>query len=101
MKTAFMVAALCAAGWAAGAMAQADRPVEKASAAATQPEDQQNIVVRGHRRRWEPDRIVCKDLDQPGSRLNVVRVCRTMLQWATDLRDDQQMLLQKQYNGAP
>jgi hypothetical protein len=59
------------------------------------------INVEGSKRRWDPERIVCKDLDQPGSRLNVKRVCRSMLEWASDKREDQQLLIQKQYNGAP
>ncbi|MBV9929542.1 MAG: hypothetical protein JO013_01195 [Alphaproteobacteria bacterium] len=59
------------------------------------------IHVEGSRRKWDPQRIVCKDLDQPGSRLSVKRVCRSMLEWASDRREDQQLLIQKQYNGAP
>jgi hypothetical protein len=59
------------------------------------------IHVQGMKRKWDPQRIVCKDLDQPGSRLNVKKVCRSMLEWASDKREDQQLLIQKQYNGAP
>jgi hypothetical protein len=59
------------------------------------------IHVEGSRRKWDPQRIVCKELDQPGSRLSVRRVCRSMLEWASDKREDQQLLIQKQYNGAP
>ena len=59
------------------------------------------LHVQGSKRRWDPERIVCKDLDQPGSRLSVKRVCRSMLEWASDRREDQQLLIQKQYNGAP
>jgi hypothetical protein len=59
------------------------------------------IHVQGSRHKWDPARIVCKDIDQPGSRLNVKRVCRSMLEWASDKREDQQLLIQKQYNGAP
>jgi len=60
-----------------------------------------DIHVQGTRHKWDPQRIVCKELDQPGSRLNVKRVCRSMLEWASDKREDQQLLIQKQYNGAP
>jgi hypothetical protein len=60
-----------------------------------------DIHVQGQRHKWDPQRIVCKELDQPGSRLNVKRVCRSMLEWASDRREDQQLLIQKQYNGAP
>ncbi|HMC91644.1 MAG TPA: hypothetical protein VKI45_04200 [Allosphingosinicella sp.] len=59
------------------------------------------IQIDGSRRKWNPQRVVCKDLDQPGSHLNTKRVCRSMLEWASDRREDQQVLLQKQYNGAP
>ncbi len=59
------------------------------------------IIVTGTRKKWDPDRVVCKDIDLPGSRLNTKRICRTMLQWASDKREDQQLLIQKQYNGAP
>jgi hypothetical protein len=59
------------------------------------------LHVQASRRRWDPQRVVCKDLDQPGSHLNVKRVCRSMLEWASDRREDQQLLIQKQYNGAP
>jgi len=60
-----------------------------------------DLHVQGSRRKWDPERIVCKELDQPGSRLSVKRVCRSMLEWASDRREDQQLLIQKQYNGAP
>jgi hypothetical protein len=75
-----------------------------AQAAASSPDPAPSgptIHVEGSRRKWDPQRIVCKDLDQPGSRLNVKRVCRSMLEWAAGKREDQQLLIQKQYNGAP
>jgi hypothetical protein len=58
------------------------------------------IHVDGSRRRWDPERIVCRDVAQPGSRLNSQRVCRSMLEWASAKREEQQLLIQKQYNGA-
>ncbi|HEY0314072.1 MAG TPA: hypothetical protein VGC56_16480 [Allosphingosinicella sp.] len=61
----------------------------------------QTIVVDGQKKHWDPQRIVCKSLDQPGSRLNTKRVCQSMLQWAASKREDQQLLIEKQYNGAP
>ena len=61
----------------------------------------QTIVVEGRKKHWDPQRIVCKSLDQPGSRLNTKRVCQSMLQWAASKREDQQLLIEKQYNGAP
>jgi hypothetical protein len=58
------------------------------------------IHVTGSRRKWDPERVVCKEISQPGSRLNVQRVCRSMLEWASDKRENQQTLIEKQYNGA-
>jgi hypothetical protein len=58
------------------------------------------INVTGSRRKWEPQRVVCKELTEPGSRLSVKRICRSMLEWASDKRENQQALIEKQYNGA-
>jgi hypothetical protein len=60
-----------------------------------------SIVVNGNRKRWDPERMVCREVVLPGSRLNVKKICRTMLEWASTRREDQQLLIQKQYNGAP
>jgi hypothetical protein len=80
---------------AASPQAQPQPAVQTQPAAENAP-----IRIDGSRRRWNPQRIVCKDLEQPGSHLSVRRVCRSMLEWASDKREDQQLLIQKQYNGA-
>jgi hypothetical protein len=76
-------------------------PQAAAQAPAPDPNPMGSIIVNANRKRWDPQRVVCKELDQPGSRLNVKKVCRTMLEWASDRREDQQLLIQKQFNGAP
>lgn len=77
-------------------------PPSVAPATAAQPGEASGpmINVTGSRRKWDPERVVCREVAQPGSRLNVKRVCRSMLEWASDKREEQQTLIQKQYNGA-
>jgi hypothetical protein len=77
-------------------------PPSVGAASAPQPGEASGppIEVTGSRRKWDPDRVVCREVTQPGSRLNVKRVCRSMLEWASDKREEQQLLIQKQYNGA-
>jgi hypothetical protein len=77
-------------------------PPSVGAASASQPGETTGapIEVTGTRRKWDPERVVCREVTQPGSRLNVKRVCRSMLEWASDKREEQQVLMQKQYNGA-
>jgi hypothetical protein len=99
MKTALMVAIVSALELGSAAAAQSAQPATS-TAAVPQQEAPQSIVINGRKRRFEPNRVVCKDLEQTGSRINVTRVCRTMLEWAAEQRADQQTLSEKQYNGA-
>jgi hypothetical protein len=48
----------------------------------------------------DPNRVVCKYSDEPGSRLQRRKVCQTAAEWAERKRIEFQNLLEKQYNGA-
>lgn len=50
--------------------------------------------------RYDPNRIVCKHSDEPGSRIQRRKVCHTAAEWAERKRIEFQHLLEKQYNGA-
>ena len=48
----------------------------------------------------DPGKMICKRQPQIGSRLAVKKTCLTAAQWEDQRRADQQMLLEKQRNGA-
>ena len=48
----------------------------------------------------DPDRMLCKYIGEPGSRLQRRRVCQTVAEWAEQRRLEQQYLRQNQRNGA-
>lgn len=50
--------------------------------------------------RYDPNRVVCKYSDEPGSRIQRRKVCQTAAEWAERKRIEFQNLLEKQYNGA-
>jgi hypothetical protein len=49
---------------------------------------------------WDPDRMICKYSDEPGSRIQRRKVCHTAAEWAERKRIEMQNLLEKQRNGA-
>ena len=49
---------------------------------------------------YDPNRMICKRSDEPGSRLQRRKVCYTAAEWAERKRIEFQYLLEKQYNGA-
>lgn len=51
-------------------------------------------------RLYNPDRVICKYSDEPGSRIQRRKVCHTEAEWAERKRIEFQHLLLKQYNGA-
>jgi hypothetical protein len=48
----------------------------------------------------DPNRMICKYSDEPGSRIQRRKVCQTEAEWAERKRIEFQNLLEKQYNGA-
>jgi hypothetical protein len=48
----------------------------------------------------DPNRLVCKYSDEPGSRIQRRKVCYSAAEWAERKRIEFQYLLEKQYNGA-
>jgi hypothetical protein len=50
--------------------------------------------------RGDPNRMVCKHTDEPGSRIQRRKVCHTAAEWAERKRIEFQHLLEKQHNGA-
>lgn len=48
----------------------------------------------------DPNRVICKYGDEPGSRIQRRKVCQTAAEWAERKRIEFQNLLEKQYNGA-
>ena len=49
---------------------------------------------------YDPDRMICKRSDEPGSRIQRRKVCHTAAEWAERKRIEFQHLLEKQRNGA-
>lgn len=49
---------------------------------------------------YDPNRMICKHSDEPGSRIQRRKVCHTAAEWAERKRIEFQHLLEKQYNGA-
>lgn len=70
------------------------------AAAPAPPAQPSGILVNGQRNHGDPNRKICKDLGQPGSRLSVERVCRTASEWEAEKAQNKQLLLLKQTNGA-
>jgi hypothetical protein len=48
----------------------------------------------------DPNRMICKHTDEPGSRIQRRKVCHTAAEWAERKRLEFQNLLEKQRNGA-
>ena len=48
----------------------------------------------------DPNRVICKYGDEPGSRIQRRKVCQTEAEWAERKRIEFQNLLERQYNGA-
>ena len=48
----------------------------------------------------DPNRMICKRTDEPGSRIQRRKVCHTAAEWAERKRIEMQHLLEKQRNGA-
>ncbi|HYE27835.1 MAG TPA: hypothetical protein VEA61_06350 [Allosphingosinicella sp.] len=49
---------------------------------------------------YDPNRMICKRSDEPGSRIQRRQVCATAAEWAERKRIEMQHLLEKQRNGA-
>ena len=49
---------------------------------------------------YDPNRIICKRGEEPGSRIQRRKVCATASEWAERKRIEMQNLLEKQRNGA-
>jgi hypothetical protein len=49
---------------------------------------------------YDPNRIICKRSDEPGSRIQRRKVCATASEWAERKRIEMQNLLEKQRNAA-
>lgn len=49
---------------------------------------------------YDPNRMICKRSDEPGSRIQRRKVCATEAEWAERKRIEMQNLLEKQRNGA-
>lgn len=49
---------------------------------------------------YDPNRMICKRSDEPGSRIQRRKVCATAAEWAERKRIEMQHLLEKQRNGA-
>ena len=49
---------------------------------------------------YDPNRMICKNTDAPGSRIQRRKVCHTAAEWAERKRIEMQHLLEKQRNGA-
>ena len=49
---------------------------------------------------YDPNRMICKNSDEPGSRIQRRKVCATAAEWAERKRIEMQNLLEKQRNGA-
>ncbi|HEX6377037.1 MAG TPA: hypothetical protein VFZ91_15100 [Allosphingosinicella sp.] len=48
----------------------------------------------------DPNRMICKHSDEPGSRIQRRKICHTAAEWAERKRIEFQYLLEKQRNGA-
>jgi hypothetical protein len=49
---------------------------------------------------YDPNRMICKLSDEPGSRIQRRKTCATAAEWAERKRIEMQHLLEKQRNGA-
>ena len=50
--------------------------------------------------RYDPNRLICKNSDEPGSRIQRRKTCATAAEWSERKRIEMQHLLEKQRNGA-
>jgi hypothetical protein len=48
----------------------------------------------------DPNRMICKHTDEPGSRIQRRKTCHTAAEWAERKRIEFQHMLEKQRNGA-
>lgn len=49
---------------------------------------------------YDPNRMICKHSDEPGSRIQRRKTCHTAAEWAERKRIEYQHLLEKQRNAA-
>jgi hypothetical protein len=49
---------------------------------------------------YDPNRMICKRTDEPGSRIQRRKVCATAAEWAERKRIEMQNLLERQRNAA-
>ncbi len=49
---------------------------------------------------YDPNRMICKQTDEPGSRIQRRKTCHTAAEWAERKRIEFQHMLEKQRNGA-
>lgn len=56
--------------------------------------------VKVAKQAYDPNRMICKHSDEPGSRIQRRKVCATAAEWAERKRIEMQNLLEKQRNGA-
>jgi hypothetical protein len=57
-------------------------------------------AARPNGAQYDPNRMVCKRTDAPGSRIQRRKVCHTAAEWAERKRIEFQNLLERQKNGA-
>jgi hypothetical protein len=49
---------------------------------------------------YDPNRMICKRTDEPGSRIQRRKLCATASEWGERKRIEMQNMLEKQRNGA-
>lgn len=49
----------------------------------------------------DPNRLICENRQEIGSRLKRIRVCHTALEWEEARLQERVGLMRKQYNGSP
>ena len=57
-------------------------------------------AARPAKPKYDPNRMICKASDEPGSRIQRRKTCATAAEWAERKRIEMQHLLEKQRNGA-
>ena len=51
--------------------------------------------------KYDPNRLICENRQEIGSRLKRIRVCHTALEWEEVRLQERVGLMRKQYNGSP
>jgi hypothetical protein len=51
--------------------------------------------------RYDPNRLICENRSEIGSRLKRIRVCHTAQEWEEVRTQEKVGLMRKQYNGSP